>query len=61
VLFNGDMILCCHDWRRTVVLGNLNESSIEDIWNSENFISLIRQYNAGDLSNLDVCRKCFIS
>jgi len=58
VLFNGDVILCCHDWRRTVVLGNLREHSLEEIWNSEHFLELIRQYQAGDFTNLKVCRTC---
>lgn len=58
VLFNGDVIICCHDWRRTVVLGNLREQSLKEIWNSERFMELIRQYQAGDFTNLKICRTC---
>ncbi len=61
ILYNGDMILCCHDWRRTVVLGNVRDSSIRDIWRSPHFLELIRQYYAGDFSNLEVCRTCMVS
>lgn len=34
ILFNGDVVLCCMDWQRRVVLGNVKRHSIEDIWNS---------------------------
>jgi len=58
VLYNGDMVLCCHDWRRSVVLGNVADASIEEIWNSAYFVDLIRQYQAGDYNNLEICRNC---
>lgn len=33
ILFNGDAVLCCVDWFRTVVVGNAAEQSIREIWN----------------------------
>ena len=35
ILFNGEVILCCMDWKREVTLGNVKDSSIKKIWNSE--------------------------
>jgi len=61
VLFNGDMILCCHDWRRTVVLGNVGEQSVAEIWNSPHFLEIIRQYQAGDFRQCEICRSCTVS
>ena len=61
VLYNGDVILCCHDWRRTVVLGNLNEQSLYEVWNSRRFLDIIRQYQAGDFTNCAICRTCSVS
>jgi MoaA/NifB/PqqE/SkfB family radical SAM enzyme len=58
ILYNGDMILCCHDWRRTVVLGNVGETSIREIWNSPGFLEVIRGYQAGDFSKCEICRTC---
>jgi len=37
ILFNGDVILCCMDWRREVILGNVNNQSIKKIWNNNNY------------------------
>ena len=34
ILYDGTVILCCMDWKKEVILGNLNEDSIFDIWNS---------------------------
>ena len=61
ILYNGDMVLCCHDWRRSVVLGNVGESSIRQVWNSLHFQDLIRQYYSGDFTNLEICRNCLSS
>ncbi|THB71159.1 MAG: radical SAM protein [Desulfovibrio sp.] len=61
ILYNGDMVICCHDWRRTIVLGNVGESSIKEIWNSSHFKDLIHEYQAGDYSNLALCRTCTTS
>lgn len=58
IVENGDMILCCHDWRQSVVVGNVREKSIAQVWNSDHFAGLIRQYYAGDFTNLEICRNC---
>jgi len=33
VLFNGDVVLCCVDWFRTCIVGNLEEQSVREVWN----------------------------
>ncbi len=59
ILFNGKVILCCVDWLRTVILGDLNEKSITDIWNS-NRLQMIREgLNMEDCCHLpEICRNC---
>ena len=61
VVYNGDVILCCHDWRRSVVLGNLREQSLAEIWNSKRFKDIIHEYYAGDFTNCEICRTCATS
>ena len=58
IVENGDMILCCHDWRQTVVLGNVTEKSIKEVWNSPAFLDRIYEYFAGNFDNLEICRNC---
>lgn len=58
VLWDGTVILCCQDWRRTVVLGNVANHSIEDVFNSELF-NRTRQYVSGiNTPSSFLCRKC---
>ena len=34
---DGKVILCCMDWRREIILGDLNKDTIYDVWNSERY------------------------
>ncbi len=40
ILFDGVVVLCCMDWRREVVLGNIKDKSIEEIWNSPHYLEV---------------------
>ena len=40
ILFDGVVVLCCMDWRREVVLGNVKDKSIEEIWNSPYYLEV---------------------
>ncbi len=33
IKFNGDVLLCCMDFRREVILGNVREKSLYEVWN----------------------------
>ena len=58
IVENGDMILCCHDWRQSVKLGNVAERSIREVWNSPYFLDRIYEYFAGNFDNIEICRNC---
>jgi radical SAM protein with 4Fe4S-binding SPASM domain len=58
IVENGDMILCCHDWRQSVVLGNVAKTSIKEVWNSPAFLDRIYEYYAGNFENIEICRNC---
>jgi len=59
IAFNGDVLLCCHDMVREVVVGNLNYSNIEEIWNGEKFLSTINKiYFDRNLPSNFICRRC---
>ncbi len=61
VMFNGDMVLCCTDYTRKVVLGNVENSSIKEIWNSGKALALRRLYAEGMMDEIPLCRDCEIS
>lgn len=59
VLWNGDVVLCCYDYDGSNVIGNVNEASVREIWNSER-ISLLRQlFLKRETGNLPLCGKCY--
>lgn len=60
VHFNGDVVLCCVDNSRTVVLGNAARQSLREIWNSPGAVEHRRRYIAGEFEGLALCGTCTI-
>jgi hypothetical protein len=60
ILFNGDMVICCTDYYKTMVLGNVAESSIYEVWNAPRAQEIRRNFLLGDLSDNPLCAKCFV-
>ena len=59
VLYNGDMILCCADWRRKIVLGNIQESgSIKAVWNSSRARALREMIKKREFHKISICSVC---
>ena len=57
VTWAGDMILCCADWHRSTVLGNINEQSIEEIWNGDLYKEHRELMLAGNVAGT-LCQDC---
>ena len=51
---NGDWLLCCVDWRRSMSFGNLKEKSIMEIWKDEKFVRVRNLLRNGT----PVCKAC---
>ncbi len=58
ILYNGDAVLCCMDWRRHVVLGNVFQNSIREIWNGEKYRHIRRLHIEGRDNEIDLCAGC---
>lgn len=58
ITWEGKAVLCCVDYRRDVVLGDANTTSIPDIWNGPRATQLRKEYLAGKFKNLKPCRTC---
>lgn len=59
ILWNGDVVLCCVDWWRTTILGNVAEKSVQEIWNGPR-LNEIRQALARDDHGAlpEICVNC---
>ncbi len=59
ILYNGDVILCCMDWRREVVLGNVKTQNMYKIWNGEKYNKIRKMINGRIESPPDfICKRC---
>ena len=57
---NGDVILCCMDWKSTTVFGNLKEKNISDIIKEGKMQGVYDRLIKGD-RYLDICSRCSVS
>lgn len=56
--YNGDIILCYEDAKKEVVFGNINDSTIKDIWLSEKYIKARAELKDGMRYKFSPCSKC---
>jgi len=62
VLYNGDMIPCCADWSRSVVLGNVKEKPLKDIWHGEKLNGIRNAFLTGNRDLLPgICQHCKVT
>lgn len=58
VLPNGDVVLCCMDYERKHVLGNLKNNTIDEIRKQQPFKDLLAENARSCFSNNSLCRTC---
>jgi len=58
ILWNGDMVRCCMDWRRAKVLGNAREQSLYSLWHGREYGGLRAVSDAGRLNEMPLCGEC---
>jgi MoaA/NifB/PqqE/SkfB family radical SAM enzyme len=56
VLWDGRVSLCCADFDGHTILGDMNSSSIREIWNAESYRAVRREHL--ESGGPDVCRSC---
>ena len=56
VAANGDVIPCCVDYDARMVMGNVNDSTLEEIWHGETFRNVRQDHLEGRF--LDTCATC---
>ena len=55
--YNGDVLMCSHDWNKKNILGNLYKNTVMEIWMSENAIKSRLNLSKSDrnFSPCDIC------
>ena len=57
--WNGDVLFCSNDWGREIVIGNLIESSVMDVWMGEEMKKVRDRLSVGDRSH-SPCNTCSV-
>jgi radical SAM protein with 4Fe4S-binding SPASM domain len=55
--YNGDVLLCPHDWNKTLKFGNLKNEKLFDIWKGKVLNSVRKKLSSSD-RNFGGCKAC---
>ncbi|PHM16461.1 MAG: radical SAM protein [Sulfuricurvum sp. PD_MW2] len=55
--FNGDMDICSHDWQKKFVVGNVNTSSVWELWTSDR-LHKFKERLANSDRKMEPCSTC---
>ena len=55
--YQGDVLMCPHDWGKKVILGDLNKEKLKDIWFSKKFMGIRKMLNKAN-RNFKPCNVC---
>ena len=60
ILSNGNVVPCCSDYAGDIILGNIHETPLEEIWRGDKFNKLRQQHLDGKQDEIPMCRDCTI-
>jgi radical SAM protein with 4Fe4S-binding SPASM domain len=58
VRWDGNVAICCNDWRGIYKIGNVIDNSIDTLWQAPEFKSARRFLMVGDRAAINPCRIC---
>lgn len=58
IYWNGDVVLCCSDYDGKIILGNVLEAGIEEIWNSDRYEKYRAMIIRRDFAKISLCKEC---
>lgn len=58
---NGDVIICCRDWNKENVIGNINNDSLYNIWTSEKMKQIQNKIINKKYNEIKCCSTCSLN
>ena len=55
--YQGHVLMCPHDWKKKIILGDLNEESFKKIWFGKKAMLIRKRLNNND-RNFSPCNVC---
>lgn len=56
---DGSVSTCGNDWSHGTVVGNINKSSLSEIWNGESLYELRKLHLQGNRNKIRACAECY--
>jgi MoaA/NifB/PqqE/SkfB family radical SAM enzyme len=58
IKFNGDLVLCCTDYEAKIILGNVRDKSLYEVWNGEVASEIRRKFLTNRIGEISLCSVC---
>jgi MoaA/NifB/PqqE/SkfB family radical SAM enzyme len=58
ILWNGKVVPCCYDYDATVILGDVRNSTIEEVWFGQAYESFRQIWRDKNVASIPICAKC---
>ncbi len=58
VVFNGNVVACCADWKHELIIGNVLSQSLKEIWNGEKLRELRLTHIHKNKDLIGPCKNC---
>jgi radical SAM protein with 4Fe4S-binding SPASM domain len=58
ILYDGDVIMCCNDYTKKIILGNVKNNSIKEIWNGKKYQSIRELVFNKEFEKIPGCNNC---
>ena len=55
---DGNVICCFEDYYKKMIVGNIEKSSLLDIWNDKNYVKIREELSQGNRFVSGICEKC---
>jgi radical SAM protein with 4Fe4S-binding SPASM domain len=60
ISWNGDVPICCVDYDNQLCLGNVKDTSIDEIWNSSYIAGLRNRHRLLNYQDIPMCKSCSV-
>lgn len=57
---DGEVTVCCADWKRKLVVGDLKKETLKEIWNGERLRNFWIKMLQGEKNRFEMCKKCLL-